>query len=244
MKLVRSSALNRWSFGRRLGLASWAATLLAAGPAVGAAGSAPADAPLRATGESLEEIVVTARKRVESLQDAPISISAFSGSDLESRGADDLIAVAQFTPNLTVQNNPGNGASTSAAAVYLRGVGQDDFAPTLEPGVGIYVDGVYVARTVGALLDILDIDRLEVLRGPQGTLFGPQHHRRRHQRHDEKAGAAVRRFRRGYRGYRRPVERQGGAQRAADRTGRRPDFGRIFQPERLCQAPGGRQGAR
>ena len=67
---------------------------------------------------------------------------------------------------------PGNGSSTSVAAVYIRGVGQDDFAPTLEPGVGIYVDGVYLARSVGALLDVLDIESLEVLRGPQGTLFG------------------------------------------------------------------------
>jgi iron complex outermembrane receptor protein len=151
-----------------LGSLTWVCATAAAADAIAAAESA-GDTP---RSDGLQEIVVMARKRAESLQDAPISITAFSGEDLEERGTDGLTEVAAFTPNLVVQNNPGNGSSTSAAAMYLRGVGQDDFAPTLEPGVGVYVDGVYLARTVGALLDIVDIERLEVLRGPQGTLFG------------------------------------------------------------------------
>ena len=174
MNGVRTSASNRRPFGREPLSGAWAAALLVwACPVDAVAADIAAGAEMSgAAEEGLQEIVVMARKRAESLQDAPISITAFSASDLEARGTNSLVEVARFTPNLTVQNNPGNGASTSAAAVYLRGVGQDDFAPTLEPGVGIYVDGIYLARNVGALLDIVDIERLEVLRGPQGTLFG------------------------------------------------------------------------
>lgn len=120
----------------------------------------------------LEEIIVTARKIEESLQDAPISISAFNGDSLEYRGITNIGQIAAFTPNLTFQNNPSFGGSSNAAAVYIRGVGQKEFLPTTEPGVGLYVDGVYVARSVGAILDLIDVERVEVLRGPQGTLFG------------------------------------------------------------------------
>jgi iron complex outermembrane receptor protein len=148
------------------------AWLAASLPLVSAADAAREEVPRAAPELALEEVVVTARKRVESLQDAPISITAFSAADLEARGVEDMEDLTRYAPNLVVQNNPGNGSSTSVAAVYIRGVGQDDFQPTIEPGVGIYVDGVYLARTVGALLDVLDVERIEVLRGPQGTLFG------------------------------------------------------------------------
>ena len=120
----------------------------------------------------LEEVVVTARKREEGLQDAPISISAFSGDSLEYRGITNIGQIADFSPNLSFQNNPSFGGSSNAAAVYIRGVGQKEFLPTTEPGVGLYVDGVYVARSVGAILDLIEVERIEVLRGPQGTLFG------------------------------------------------------------------------
>ena len=113
---------------------------------------------------------MTARRREESLQDRR-SRSLRSAPPISMRGCSDS-STSRFTPNLMIQNNPGNGSSTSAAAVYIRGIGQDDFAPSVEPGVGIYVDGVYLARTVGALLDVLDVESIEVLRGPQGTLFG------------------------------------------------------------------------
>ena len=120
---------------------------------------------------TIDEIVVTARKRTESLQETPIAITAFTGDGLAARGIDRADDLANFTPNLTFQNSPGHSASSNAA-VYIRGVGQQDFVPTVEPGVGIYVDGIYVARSLGAVLDIVDVERIEVLRGPQGTLFG------------------------------------------------------------------------
>ncbi len=120
----------------------------------------------------LEEVTVTARKREESLQDAPLSVSAFTGDSLEARGFTNIAEVGGITPNLTYQNNPNSSGSSSVATVYIRGVGQRDFLGTIDNGVGFYIDDVYIARTVGATVDLLDVDRIEVLRGPQGTLFG------------------------------------------------------------------------
>ena len=119
-----------------------------------------------------DEIVVTARKRQELAQSIPMAISAFSGEAIEARGVQKIDGVASFTPNLTFQNNPGFGGAGSSAAIYIRGIGQKEFLPTTEPGVGVYVDGVYIARSVGAPPDLVDIERVEILRGPQGTLFG------------------------------------------------------------------------
>ncbi len=119
-----------------------------------------------------EVITVTARKREETLQETPISITAFSSRALEARGIQSTEGLAQLTPNLTLQNNPSFSGASNSASIYIRGVGQQDFVPTVEPGVGVYVDGVYVARSVGAILDLVDFERVEVLRGPQGTLFG------------------------------------------------------------------------
>jgi iron complex outermembrane receptor protein len=120
----------------------------------------------------LEEITVTARRREESLQDTPIAISVYSGDAMGYRGVTKLDDISRFVPSLTLSNNPGFGGASNSAAIYLRGVGQKDFLPTTEPGVGLYVDGVYIARSVGAVLDLIDVEKLEVLRGPQGTLFG------------------------------------------------------------------------
>jgi iron complex outermembrane receptor protein len=121
---------------------------------------------------AIEEVVVTARRREEGLQDAPIAISAYTGDSLDYRGITTLDEISRFAPSLTLENNPSFGGASNSAAIYLRGVGQKEFLPTTEPGVGLYVDGVYIARSVGAILDLVDIERLEVLRGPQGTLFG------------------------------------------------------------------------
>lgn len=120
----------------------------------------------------LEEVVVTARKREESLQDAPLAVSAFSGESLIARGITNISQVGDITPNMTYQNNPQAGGSSSVATVYIRGVGQRDFLGTIDNGVGFYIDDVYIARTVGAIVDLVDVERVEVLRGPQGTLFG------------------------------------------------------------------------
>ena len=137
------------------------------------AGTAGAQEPANSsTARLMEEIVVNARGVEEGLQDAPIAVSAFTGDTLDYRGVDSLNQIERFVPSLTLQNNPSFGGASNSAAIYLRGVGQKEFLPTTEPGVGLSVDGVYVARSVGAILDIIDIERLEVLRGPQGTLFG------------------------------------------------------------------------
>ena len=126
------------------------------------------DAPSAKAG-GLEEITVTARRREESLQDVPIALSAFSAERITNAGAPDITWLQQSTPNLTLQVARG---SNSTLIAFIRGIGQQDPLWGFEPGVGLYVDDVYVARPQGAVLDIYDIERLEVLRGPQGTLYG------------------------------------------------------------------------
>ncbi len=120
----------------------------------------------------LQEVVVIARKRAEDLQDTPIAVTAFSAESIERRGFNNLADIAQATPSLVFIQSAGPSGSSSAAAVFLRGIGQLDFAMFTDPGVGIYLDGVYIARSVGSVLNFVDIDHVEVLRGPQGTLFG------------------------------------------------------------------------
>lgn len=117
----------------------------------------------------LEDIVVTARRTAESMQSTPVSISAFSEDFLEKQNVLQVDKIAQFTPNLTISQQP---SSLTAASVLIRGVGQTEPSAVAEPGVGMYLDGVYIARTGGAILDLVDLERIEVLRGPQGTLFG------------------------------------------------------------------------
>lgn len=116
------------------------------------------------------DIVVTARRQSERLQDVPIAITAVSGRELDSRGLSNVTEIAQITPNL--QFTPGQGGNSGGIAPFIRGVGENDFIITADPAVGVYIDGVYVARTFGATTELLGIDRIEVLRGPQGTLFG------------------------------------------------------------------------
>ncbi|MEM7582904.1 MAG: TonB-dependent receptor [Acidobacteriota bacterium] len=119
-----------------------------------------------------DEIVVTARKREENLQQIPVSVAAFTGEQLESREVRSLRDVGDFAPNVDFSITNGLGGTTSEATVYIRGIGQIDTALFADPGVGIYVDGVYLARAGGSVLDLLDLERVEILRGPQGTLFG------------------------------------------------------------------------
>lgn len=119
-----------------------------------------------------DEIIVTARKREEGLQAIPISITAFTAEALESRSLRDLRDVGDFAPNVDFSISNGLGGATSEATVFIRGIGQLDTALFADPGVGIYVDGVYLARAGGSVLDLLDLERVEILRGPQGTLFG------------------------------------------------------------------------
>lgn len=121
---------------------------------------------------ALEVIEVTAQKRVEPLQETPIAITAFTANALDRKGIDDIAQLAEFTPNLVFDSQSPIGGASSAAAVFIRGIGNTDFSLTTDPGVGTYVDGVYVSRSIGGVLDVLDVSSIEVLRGPQGTLFG------------------------------------------------------------------------
>ena len=118
---------------------------------------------------SLDEIIVTARRRDEQLKDVPVAVTALSSERLEETGATDITTLQQQTPNATVQVARG---SNSTLISFIRGVGQQDPLWGFEPGVGLYVDDVYVARPQAAVLDIFDIERIEVLRGPQGSLYG------------------------------------------------------------------------
>ena len=117
-----------------------------------------------------DEIVVTARRREERLQDVPIAVTAVSQANLDSRGLDSVTDVQQIAPNLNF--TPGQGGNSGGIAAFIRGVGENDFIITSDPAVGVYIDGVYVARTFGATTELLGISRIEVLRGPQGSLFG------------------------------------------------------------------------
>ncbi|GLS02447.1 TonB-dependent receptor [Brevundimonas denitrificans] len=126
------------------------------------------DAPQEGV-SALDDVVVSARRRDEMLKDVPISVSAIGEERLEQTGASDITALQQQTPNATVQVARG---SNSTLISFIRGVGQQDPLWGFEPGVGLYVDDVYVARPQGAVLDIYDVQRIEVLRGPQGSLYG------------------------------------------------------------------------
>lgn len=120
--------------------------------------------------ELLEEIVVTAQFRVQRLQDTPIAITAMTGEMLEARSQTSIAQVAAQAPNVNLQEAPATyGPSIQA---FIRGVGQADSTFALEPGVGLYVDDVYYSTLQGSMLDLLDLQRVEILRGPQGTLAG------------------------------------------------------------------------
>ncbi|MEC8428627.1 MAG: TonB-dependent receptor, partial [Pseudomonadota bacterium] len=116
---------------------------------------------------ALEEVIVTAQKRAQSSQDVPIALSAFTGDMIKQIGATDFKGLTHVTPGFSV-----TGGSDAFARSYIRGIGSNDTGIGADPSVGVYVDGIYASRNGGALTDLMDIARVEVLKGPQGTLFG------------------------------------------------------------------------
>jgi len=118
------------------------------------------------------DIVVTARRTSERLQDVPVAVTAFGGAALATRNVDTLDQIAKYTPNIRFDGAAALSGGNYNATVFIRGVGQNDFAIFSDPGVGFYVDDVYYARSIGGVMDAVDIDSVQVLRGPQGTLFG------------------------------------------------------------------------
>jgi iron complex outermembrane receptor protein len=141
------------------------ATFAAAQPALAQAGETQS-----ADTAATTEIVVTAQFREQRLQDTPLAITAVDAATMEAKNQTNLAQVADSAPNVTVR--PQSGAFGPSVSASIRGVGQNDFNPAFEPGVGIYIDDVYYPQLTGAVFDVLDLERVEILRGPQGTLSG------------------------------------------------------------------------
>lgn len=154
----------RYNNLRALALASGLAAVAPFGP------GATANAQSGSSVDTIDEIVVTtARRREESLQEVPVAMSLISGDELDRVGAPDIIEIAKMSPNLTLEVSRGTNSTLTA---FIRGVGQQDPVAGFESGVGLYVDDVYFNRPHAAVLDLYDVERIEVLRGPQGTLYG------------------------------------------------------------------------
>jgi iron complex outermembrane receptor protein len=153
-------------------LSGGAITLASAVLLAGAVPALAQDASQHAVEGGIEEIVVTAQKRSENVQNVPIAISAFAGNALAERSIGNVSQLASLAPNVNLDSGVSFTASTAVLAASIRGIGASDFALNIDPAVGVYVDGVYLARSVGANQDLLDVQRIEILKGPQGTLFG------------------------------------------------------------------------
>ena len=145
------------------------AIAIAAAIAVATGTTIPAAAQESQRVSGLEEIVVTAQRREESLQDTPIAITAFTTDKLDNLGIFGVSQVGDFAPNMVIQKQPSSNANMGLA---IRGIGIGETALTADPKVGLYVDGILISKSVGAVFDITELERIEVLRGPQGTLFG------------------------------------------------------------------------
>ena len=154
---------------RRSRMASGVFVLMAAGGAWAVQTDSPSTTTAAGSDTGLQEIVVTARRFSENLQNVPIAVSAISASTIETQNVTNLQDLNSFVPNFKIS---ADRATSSTINVYIRGVGQSDPLWGNEPGVGVYIDDIYLARPQTALLDVIDVQDLEILRGPQGTLYG------------------------------------------------------------------------
>ena len=127
------------------------------------------DADTQAT-SGIDEIVITARRRAESLQEVPLSIAVFNTEQLEERGVTGLLSLDTFIPNLSLGGGD-NTSGSNVVGVTIRGVGDTQSRLNVDGAVGLYIAAVFVPRLTGTLIDLLDVESVEVLRGPQGTLF-------------------------------------------------------------------------
>ena len=160
---------------RRSNRAGWRAAgvstlALTAAMAIGLAQASAQAAKPAKDNSTVSEVVVTAQFRQQNLQQTPIAITAVTGAMLDARGQTRITEVAAEAPNVQLEPNPAGGGNSMKA--YIRGVGQSDQDPALDPGVGIYVDDVNFGTVTGSIFDLVDLDRIEIDRGPQGTLSG------------------------------------------------------------------------
>ncbi len=169
-RTVLLSGLSSTLASTTLLLSTFAGPVSAQAPA--AQPQAPAAQPQAEESEVLEAIVVTARRREEGLQDTPIAITVLSAAALERQGITSTTDLDKVAPNLQFHSYGTLTGNNSAAQVFIRGIGQTDATPAVDPGVGIYIDDVYMGRSVGGAMDFRDIANVQILRGPQGTLFG------------------------------------------------------------------------